>query len=159
MSENSILPRLSSCCLTSLSHLILVSLIWNFQSHSFLLRIASGKGWYLHRNLNITCCINSLCYNLISLDIHWDGISIFAQCVWLWYNETWLEKCFKKDKKSRMIRYGAHMLSRFSCVSLLGTLWTVAHKAPLSMDCPGNKWVAKPSYRAPSWPKDRTHIS
>ena len=56
----------------------------------------------------------------------------------------------RRIKKSRMIRYGAHMLSRFSCVSLLGALWTVAHKAPLSMDCPGNKWVAKPSYRAPS---------
>ena len=28
-------------------------------------------------------------------------------------------------------------LSRFSCVWLIATLWTIAHQAPLSMDSPG----------------------
>ena len=29
------------------------------------------------------------------------------------------------------------MLSHFSCVQLLATMWTVAHQAPLTMDSPG----------------------
>ena len=29
------------------------------------------------------------------------------------------------------------MLSRFNCVQLFATLWTVAHQPPLSLDSPG----------------------
>ena len=33
------------------------------------------------------------------------------------------------------------MLSRFSCIQLFVTLWTVAHQAPLSWDSPGKNSV------------------
>ena len=39
------------------------------------------------------------------------------------------------------------MLNRFSSVQLLGTLWTVAHQAPLSMGillCPWGYWSGLP---------------
>ena len=53
-------------------------------------------------------------------------------------------------------------LSRFSCVWLLVTLWTVAHQAPLSKgftkDLP-LEWIAISSSRGFSWPRDRIHIS
>ena len=53
-------------------------------------------------------------------------------------------------------------LSRFSCVWLLVTLWTVAHQAPLSKgftkDLP-LEWIAISSSRGSSWPRDRIHIS
>ena len=48
----------------------------------------------------------------------------------------------------------ACMLSHFSCVQFLATLWTVAHQAPLSME-----WVAMPSSRGSSQPRDQTCIS
>ena len=43
------------------------------------------------------------------------------------------------------------MLSRFSRVRLFVTLWTIAHQALL--------WVAMPSSRGSSQPRNQTHIS
>ena len=54
------------------------------------------------------------------------------------------------------------MLSHFSRVQLFTTLWTVARQAPLSMGILQAKtleWVAMPSSRGSSWPRDRTCIS
>ena len=53
------------------------------------------------------------------------------------------------------------VLSRFSPVGLLVTLWTVAHQAPLSMGFSRqeNEWAARPSCRGSSWPRDWTGIS
>ena len=44
------------------------------------------------------------------------------------------------------------MLSRFSCVRLLATLWAAAGQAPLSMDFQARVlgWVAMPSSRGSS---------
>ena len=56
----------------------------------------------------------------------------------------------------------ACVLSRFSCVQLFVTLWTVAHQSPLSMGIL-QAWilecVAMPSSRGSSWTKDRSPIS
>ena len=54
------------------------------------------------------------------------------------------------------------MLSHFSCVQLIVTLWTVACQAPLSLGILQARmleWVAMPSSRESSWPRDRTHAS
>ena len=54
--------------------------------------------------------------------------------------------------------------SRFSRVRLFATPWTVAHQDPLSSpwNSAGKKtpeWVAMPSSRGSSWPRDRTCVS
>ena len=52
-------------------------------------------------------------------------------------------------------------LSHFSHVQLFASLWTVAHQAPLSMGFSRQRileWVAMPSSRGSSRPRDRTHI-
>ena len=54
------------------------------------------------------------------------------------------------------------MLSRFSFIWLFVTLWSVAHQAPLSMESLQARileWIAMPSSRESSWPRDQTHIS
>ena len=54
------------------------------------------------------------------------------------------------------------MLSPFSYVRLFETLWTVVSQAPLSMGILQAKilgWVAMPSSRASSQPRDRTQVS
>ena len=53
----------------------------------------------------------------------------------------------------------ACMLSHFSCVWLFVTLWTVAHQAPLSMEFSRQEWVAVPSSRGSSRPRDQTLVS
>ena len=56
----------------------------------------------------------------------------------------------------------ACMLSRFSNVQHYVTLWTVARQAPLSMEILQARileWVAMPSSRGSSRPRDRTHVS
>ena len=53
-------------------------------------------------------------------------------------------------------------VSCFSCAQLSATLWTVAHQAPLSMGILQARvleWVAAPSSRASSQPRDRTYVS
>ena len=55
------------------------------------------------------------------------------------------------------------ILSRFSCVQLFATLWTI-HSPPGSSvhgirQARTLMWVAMPSSRGSSWPRDRTHIS
>ena len=52
-----------------------------------------------------------------------------------------------------------HGQSLLSPVWLFATPWTVAHQAPPSMGFSRQKWVAMPSSRAPSWPRDQTCIS
>ena len=55
-----------------------------------------------------------------------------------------------------------YMLNCFSHVQLFVTLWTVAHQAPLSMEILQARileWVAMPSSRGSSHPRDRTCIS
>ena len=53
-------------------------------------------------------------------------------------------------------------ISRFSHVRLFGTPWTVARQAPLSMGILQAiilEWVAMPSSRWSSWPRDQTQVS
>ena len=53
----------------------------------------------------------------------------------------------------------ACVLSRFSRVQLFVTVWTVAQQAPLSMGILQAwilEWVAMPSSRGSSWPKDQS---
>ena len=53
----------------------------------------------------------------------------------------------------------AESLSR---VRLCGTPWTVAHQSPLSMGILQARileWIAMPSYRGSSQPRDRTQVS
>ena len=50
----------------------------------------------------------------------------------------------------------------FNCAQLFGTLWTVAHLAPLSMGILQARileWVAMSSSRRSSWPRDWTFVS
>ena len=57
---------------------------------------------------------------------------------------------------------GACMLSRFSCVQLFATPWTAACQAPLFMvilQARILEWVAMPSPRASSQPRDQTQVS
>ena len=61
-----------------------------------------------------------------------------------------------------MHNYCARVLSRFSHVQLFATLWTAAHQVPLSMGILQEitlEWVAVPSFRGSSQPRDRTCIS
>ena len=54
------------------------------------------------------------------------------------------------------------MLSHFSCVRLFATPETVAHQAPLSMGFLQARileWVAMPSSRGSSQPRDWTQVS
>ena len=54
------------------------------------------------------------------------------------------------------------MLNHFDCVQLFVTLWTIAHQVPLSMGILQARileWVAMPSFRGSSQPRDQTHIS
>ena len=56
----------------------------------------------------------------------------------------------------------ACMRSLFHHVRLFVTLWTVAHQFPLSMNPPGKnilEWVAMPSSRESSQPRDQTRLS
>ena len=54
------------------------------------------------------------------------------------------------------------MLSCFSYVRLFATLWTVARQAPRPMGLSHARilqWVAMPSSRESSWPRDKTCVS
>ena len=53
------------------------------------------------------------------------------------------------------------MLSHFSRVRLFVTLWTIDHQAPLQgiLQARILEWVAVPSSRGSSRPRDRTHVS
>ena len=51
----------------------------------------------------------------------------------------------------------ACMLSRFSCIQLFATLWTVAHQAPLSMGFPRQEyWSGLPFPSPGDLPNSRT---
>ena len=77
---------------------------------------------------------------------------------------VWLSP-FTVDLKLSQHCYWAmrsRVLSRFSCVRLFVTPWTVAHQAPLSMGILQSRireWVAMPSSRGSFSPRDRTHVS
>ena len=56
----------------------------------------------------------------------------------------------------------AFVINHFSHVWLFTTLWTTAHQAPLSMGIFQARileWVAMPSSRGSSSPKDQSHVS
>ena len=57
---------------------------------------------------------------------------------------------------------GTHVLSHLGYVRLFAILWTIAHQAPLSMGILQARildWVAMPSSRGSSWPRDWTLTS
>ena len=61
-----------------------------------------------------------------------------------------------------MFCFCACMLSHFSCVWRSVTLWTVAFQAPLVhgiLQARILEWVALPSSRGTSWPRDWTRVS
>ena len=56
----------------------------------------------------------------------------------------------------------ACMLSCFSSVQLFATLWTIARQTPLSMEILQARileWIAMPSSRGSSQPRDGTQVS
>ena len=63
--------------------------------------------------------------------------------------------------QARVLEWGAIAFSigHFSCIQLFATPWTVGHQAPLSMGFSILRWVAMPSFRASSQPRDRTYVS
>ena len=69
---------------------------------------------------------------------------------------------FVGSPHSALLCLDTSVLSHFSHVSLFATLWTVACQVPLSigiLQARILKWVAMPSSRGSSWPRDRTHLS
>ena len=66
----------------------------------------------------------------------------------------------KAMKKNETYLYIAHA-HVFSRARLFETLRTVTHQAPLSMGFPARilEWVAMPSFRGSSPPRNQTHIS
>ena len=80
------------------------------------------------------------------------------------FTYMWNDKTGKAGTllKSVCVCVCACTLSHFSHVQLFATLWTVAHQAPLSMGFSRQRileWVAMPSSRGSSRPRDRTHVS
>ena len=81
------------------------------------------------------------------------------------------EKAFDKIQHTFMIKTLQKMgtegtslsmlLSCFSHVQLCATVWTAAHQAPRSMilQAKVREWVAMPSSRGSTWPRDGTHVS
>ena len=77
---------------------------------------------------------------------------------------TWLKQLSTHTVKcvGSKLTMPACLLSHFSCVRLSVTLWAVARQAPLSMGILQARildWVALPSSREFSWPRDWTHVS
>ena len=65
-------------------------------------------------------------------------------------------------EQALICRWHLCVLSHFSCVPLFATPWTVAHQAPLSvgfLQARTLEWIAMPSSRGSSPPRDRIHIS
>ena len=65
-------------------------------------------------------------------------------------------------KLANQVTVCACVLSRFSCIRLYKTLWTVARQASLSMGILQARileWVAMPSSRESSQPRDRIRVS
>jgi len=72
---------------------------------------------------------------------------------------SWLNE--KKDGWTSELE-GCAVLSRFSCVRLIVTPWTVARQAPLSMRFSRQEYWNESLWPPPgesSWPRDRTRIS
>ena len=67
---------------------------------------------------------------------------------------------FKAMKKNETYLYMARAYM-FSRACLFKTLRTVTHQAPLSVGSPARilEWVAMPSFRGSSPPRNQTHIS
>ena len=68
------------------------------------------------------------------------------------------------DTQVGFLEEGKHtfVLSHFSCVRLIATLWTVAHQAPLSLRILQAcilEWVAMPSSKGSSQPREQTQVS
>ena len=64
--------------------------------------------------------------------------------------------------QSEYTHMGACTLNCFSCVQLFMTLWTCSPPGSSVhgiLQARTLKWVAMPSSRRSSWPRDRTHIS
>ena len=65
-------------------------------------------------------------------------------------------------EQARICRCCVYVLSHFSCGLFFATPWTVAHQAPLSvgiLQARTLEWVAMPSSRGSSQPRDRIHYS
>ena len=87
------------------------------------------------------------------------------------YPSSWGPECGWRRREMQLYRdrqtvFGVlvccAVLTGFSCVWLFANLWTAAHQAPLSMGVLQARileWVAMPSSRGSSWPRDGTHIS
>ena len=79
---------------------------------------------------------------------------------WMWVRSCNFQEGSLGD--SDMLPYYRSMcvcvLSCFSCIRFFATPWTIAHQAPLSMGFSRqeNKWVAMPSPRGSSQPRDQT---
>ena len=71
----------------------------------------------------------------------------------------WFTSCQRKLLHSVFYSCHAKLLSH---AQLFVTPWTVTHQTPLSLGILQArilKWVAMPSSRGSSWPRDQTHVS
>ena len=105
---------------------------------------------------------------MANLHVIWDKLlklheSLFCHLTWgKWY---FLLGLFYKDVIPHTVYDAcvhARLLSCFSRVRLLVTLWTVAYQAPLSMGILQViilEWVAMPSSRESSQSRDQTYVS
>ena len=74
--------------------------------------------------------------------------------------------CIKWKKESTKVKgpmkalHASVCAQSLSCVRLFVTLWTVAHQAPLGiLQARILEWVAMPSFRGSSQPRDQTRVS
>ena len=70
--------------------------------------------------------------------------------------------CYTSIFYIHVLSSGCVCVKLLSRVQLFATLWTVTHQAPLSMgilQARKLKWVAMPSFRGSSQPRDQTHVS
>ena len=99
----------------------------------------------------------------------WNTFEVFLlpRCTMLWLlsmKTSWeMELTFQMNYESHQSSFGCSVhvcvLSCFSPVWIFATPWTVGFQAPLFFQARILEWVAMPSSRGSSWPRDRTHVS
>ena len=94
----------------------------------------------------------------------WAHNFILTNSMLRWRSRWVVSRLRRLDTQVGFLEEGKHtfVLSHFSCVRLIATLWTVAHQAPLSLRILQARileWVAMPSARGSFWPRDRPYVS
>ena len=90
-------------------------------------------------------------------------ITELPHCNMRWHVSNYIFiECQRWDLKAPLVQALSSTVKSLSCVRLFATTWTVAYQAPLSMGFLQEKiqeWVAMPSSRGSSQPRDWTQDS